>query len=151
MKKDRTTKGSPKQSEDIFIEVSETEYKSSLAKGLDPETLLKPGRHKFVRGGFKKLHPNFDPKQATVQIETPLDEDVFQSLCHRAGLAEGQFDAASLNAVLREMIAQDEKVQAQEKTSSNVINLLDDPRFTEFLDQRISAQLAKQKRKRKAA
>ncbi len=134
-----------------YITITEADYQADLATGLDPETLLKPGRHKFMRGGFKTMHPNFDPKQATVQIDTPLDQDVYQYLHQRAGLAEGEFNAASISAVLREMIAQDEKAQAQEKASSKVINLLDDPRFTEFLDQRISAQLAKQKRKRKAA
>lgn len=151
MKKNPTTKVLHKKSEEVVIEVTEKEYKSSLAKGLDPESLLKPGRHKFVRGGFKKMHPGFDPKNAKVQIDTPLDQDVYQYLRKRAGLAEGEFNADSISAVLREMIELDKTALVQEKPSSVVIRMLDDPRFTELLDQRITAQIAKQKRKRKAA
>jgi hypothetical protein len=146
MKRTPITKDLTKKSDELYIEVTEKEYKSSLAKGLDPESLLKPGCHKFMRGGFKKLHPNFDPKNAKVQIDTPLDQDIYQYLHQRAGLAEGEFDADSISAVLRELIELDKAMQAPA-----VVNLLADPRFTKLLDQRITAQLAKQKRKRKAA
>jgi hypothetical protein len=40
--------------------VTEEQYRAMQAKGIDEEALLKPGRHKFVRGLFKKMHPEYD-------------------------------------------------------------------------------------------
>ena len=149
MKINHITKGLQNKSDEVFIEVTEKDHQASLAKGLDPESLLKPGRHKFMRGGFKQMHPNFDPKKAPVQIEMPLDADVYHYLRQRAGLAEGECNADAISAALREMIALDTIAPAN--APAVVIRLLANPRFTKLLDERISAQLIKQKRKRKVA
>ena len=41
----------------VVIEVSEADYAADIAAGLTEEETLKPGRHKFIRGGFLKRHP----------------------------------------------------------------------------------------------
>jgi hypothetical protein len=41
----------------VVIEVSEADYAADIAAGLSEEETLKPGRHKFTRGGFLKRHP----------------------------------------------------------------------------------------------
>ncbi len=38
------------------------------AKGIDEEALLKPGRHKFVRGLFKHMHPDYDLRQRSKEM-----------------------------------------------------------------------------------
>ena len=49
--------------ETIIIEVSEENYQRDLASGLDEDEVLKPGRHKFIRGGFFKRHPELKPRK----------------------------------------------------------------------------------------
>ncbi len=49
--------------ETIIVEVSEEDYQRDLAAGLDEDEILKPGRHKFIRGGFLKRHPEFKPRK----------------------------------------------------------------------------------------
>jgi hypothetical protein len=37
------------RAKEVYIEVTEEEYRAALANGSDEETLLKPGRHVFRR------------------------------------------------------------------------------------------------------
>jgi hypothetical protein len=40
----------PKEKTDeVFIDVTEAQYRAMQAEGIDEEALLEPGRHKFVR------------------------------------------------------------------------------------------------------
>jgi len=43
--------------ENVTIEVSEEDYQANLAAGIDEEATMKPGRYRFIRGGFLKRHP----------------------------------------------------------------------------------------------
>jgi hypothetical protein len=49
--------------ETVIIEVSEEDYHRDLAAGLDEDEVLKPGRHKFKRGGFLARHPELKPRK----------------------------------------------------------------------------------------
>ena len=51
-----------KKSSTVTFEVTEKQYQATLVKGIDEESILKPGKHKFVRGLFKLMHPEYDPK-----------------------------------------------------------------------------------------
>jgi len=42
--------------QEIFVDVSEEEYAADLARGLQEDEVLKPGRHRFKRGGFLTRH-----------------------------------------------------------------------------------------------
>ncbi len=46
----------------VTIEVSEENYQADLTAGLSEEEIMKPGRYKFVRGGFLKRHPELKSK-----------------------------------------------------------------------------------------
>jgi hypothetical protein len=46
----------------VILEVSEEDYRKDLEAGLSEDELLKPGRHKFTRGGFLKRHPELKGK-----------------------------------------------------------------------------------------
>jgi hypothetical protein len=41
---------------EIIIDVTEEEYQAHLAKGLQEDEMLKPGRHTFRRGNFLARH-----------------------------------------------------------------------------------------------
>jgi hypothetical protein len=49
-----------KKSGTVTFEVTEKQYQEMLAKGIDEESILKPGKHKFVRGLFKQMHPEYE-------------------------------------------------------------------------------------------
>jgi hypothetical protein len=49
--------------ETVIVEISEEDYQRDLAAGLDEDEILKPGRHKFKRGGFLKRHPELRPRK----------------------------------------------------------------------------------------
>jgi hypothetical protein len=46
----------------IIVEVSEETYRRDIEAGLTDEETLKPGRYKFIRGGFLKRHPEMKDK-----------------------------------------------------------------------------------------
>ncbi len=48
---------------EFWFEVTPEEYLAEVMAGIDPETLIRPGRHKAVRGGLLKRHPDFDPAE----------------------------------------------------------------------------------------
>ena len=52
-----------KKKTEVTMVVTEEDYRRDLRKGLEPEETLKPGVHKFRRGGFLERH-GLTPKQA---------------------------------------------------------------------------------------
>jgi hypothetical protein len=46
----------------VTIEVSEDDYQTDLASGIDEEATMKPGRYVFKRGGFLARHPELKLK-----------------------------------------------------------------------------------------
>jgi hypothetical protein len=76
------------------LDVSEEEYKAMQAKGLDEESLFKPGRHTFHRRPADKiLHRD----NKTVVIH--LDEETFKFYQNRT--AENKTLEEQINAELR--------------------------------------------------
>jgi hypothetical protein len=53
----------------VTIEISEEDYLADLAAGCDEDETMKPGRYKFVRGGFLDRHPEFKSKIRTARNE----------------------------------------------------------------------------------
>ena len=47
----------------VTMIVTPKDYQRELADGVDPQFAFKPGKHRFVRGGFLKRH-NLSPEQA---------------------------------------------------------------------------------------
>jgi len=44
-----------------ILDVTEADYKAQLARVKDKDAVLKPGRYRYERGGFKRRHPDFAP------------------------------------------------------------------------------------------
>lgn len=57
-----------KKPDEVYIDVTEEQYRAMQAEGIDEEALLKPGRHKFVRGLFKKMHPDYDLRRRSKEM-----------------------------------------------------------------------------------
>ena len=63
--------------------VTQKDYQRELAAGVEPQLAFKPGKHRFVRGGFLKRH-NLSPEQlremaqpesvrAAISIKIPVE------------------------------------------------------------------------------
>ena len=137
-----------KKSDEVYIDVTEEQYDAMRAKGIDEEALLKPGRHKFVRGLFKKMHPDYEPSTAKVRISIHLDADVLAHFRARAA----QFNAApyqtQINNELRAVMEREKS--SKSRVAADYSSLLDNSDFIAALAERVS-QLKSLKRRKKAA
>jgi len=52
----------PRQKSTVTMIVTQKDYERELARGVEPEFAFKPGKHRFVRGGFLKRH-NLSPER----------------------------------------------------------------------------------------
>jgi uncharacterized protein (DUF4415 family) len=143
----KPTARSKAKSDEGYFEVTEAEYRASLAKGLDEESLLKPGRHKFIRGGFKKMHPDYDPKTAKVKISMYLDQDILNFFRARAAEPHAAPYQTQINQALREFMERSASIATIRRAA-----LLEDEEFIGAIADLVQARLsAADKGKRKAA
>jgi uncharacterized protein (DUF4415 family) len=135
------------KSDEGYFEITEAEYRASLAKGLDDETLLKPGRHKFIRGGFKKMHPDYDPKTAKVKISMYIDKDILNFFRARAAKPHAAPYQTQINQALREFMERSANAATAKRA-----DLLEDEEFVGAVADLVQVRLSSAgKRKRKAA
>jgi uncharacterized protein (DUF4415 family) len=52
----------------VTMTVTEKDYERELTRGVEPQFAFKPGKHRFVRGGFLKRH-NLSPEQVRDMVE----------------------------------------------------------------------------------
>jgi uncharacterized protein (DUF4415 family) len=127
------------------------------AEGIDEDALLKPGRHKFVRGLFKKMHPDYDPKKAKVRISIYLDADVLAWFRARAEEPNAAPYQTQINNELRAMMEREmaNKTSARRvkgaKSAVDYAALLDDLEFIAAIAERVRQHPQSRKRKQKAA
>ncbi len=126
-------------SKEGHLDITEAEYKSGLAKGLGGETLLKPGRHKFIRGGFKKMHPNYTTKDAKVKISIYLDKDILNHFRARADKPDAAPYQTQINNALREIMEQDLTTCSSEATQASA--LIHDTRFIAAVAKEVTTRL----------
>lgn len=135
------------KSEEGYFEVTEAEYQASLAKGLGEESLLKPGRHKFIRGGFKKMHPDYDPKTAKVKISMYIDKDILNFFRARASKPHAAPYQTQINQALREFMERSATAATTKRAE-----LLEDEEFVGAVADLVQARLSSaNKDRRKAA
>ena len=133
--------------DEIIVDVTEEEYQADLARGLRDDEVLRPGRHKFIRGGFLKRH-GVTPEEvkqwpATVEVLTHLDLDVYNFF---AAQAKGRKVGDLINEIVRlEMVRQTEALPPA------AVELLENPKFIKALAVRLANADIKPKRVRKAA
>ncbi len=152
-----------KKSDAVYIDVTEEQYRAMKAKGVDEEALLKPGRHKFVRGLFKKMHPDYEPKKAKVRISIYLDADVLAWFRARAEEPNAAPYQTQINNELQALMEREmaDKTSARRakgakgakaaKSATDYAVLLDDPQFIAAIAERVRQHPQSRKRKQKAA
>jgi hypothetical protein len=133
--------------DEIIVEVTEAEYQADLARGLQEDEVLRPGRHRFVRGGFLKRH-GVTPEEVkqwpvTVEVQTRLDLDVFNFLTAQA-------NGRKLGEIINELLRQ-EMTRQTEALPPAALELLENPQFIKALAIRLASTDTKPKRTRKAA
>jgi len=126
--------------DEVTIEVSEEDYQREKAAGIEEEALLKPGRHKFIRGGFKKRHPDFDVKQAMahtkITLSLALDQAVLTFFKEQAALPGAPTMEEQINRVLREFME-------QSKATAEAARLVNDASFIAAVAERVKDHLNK--------
>lgn len=86
---------------EIVVDVSEEEYKEDLARGLYEDEIMKPGRHKFIRGGFLKRR-GIDIDPGKIRISVDIDPDILSYFKERASGPD--LYKTEFNKILRELI-----------------------------------------------
>jgi uncharacterized protein (DUF4415 family) len=90
------------------IEVTPEDYADARARGLSPDETLRPGQHRFERGGFLKRHglTPAEVEAASVQIEIklPLDSDVLDYFQQRAAAVGAESCQSYINQALRQLM-----------------------------------------------
>ena len=130
-------------SDETIINVTEEEYEADLARGLRDDEILRPGRHKFVRGGFLKRH-GVTPEEVkqwrrTVEVQSRLDLEVYNFFVSQS---EGRKVGDIINEVMRQ------EMERQTSLPTTAVELLENPRFIKAIADRLDT---KTKRVRKAA
>jgi len=130
--------------DEVMIEITEEDYAQSLKEGVDKEDALKPGKYNFVRGGFRKRHPDFDSAKAEIKVRACvyLDLKVLNFFKERAGLKEEELleGASSLvNQILLEFM---ERENAKETLQEDLsLQLLENDQFIDEVARRVQEKL----------
>lgn len=81
------------------LDVSEEQYEEMKAKGLDEETLFKPGRHTF-----RRRDPNKIVKKDNKTVVLHLDEETFSYYQRRAAEKETESVEEQIRIELRTIV-----------------------------------------------
>jgi uncharacterized protein (DUF4415 family) len=113
---------------DLILDMTQEDYQTQLAKGIDQEAILQPGEHKFERGGFFSRH-NIKPgeidtslKNIKIAISIRLDADIlehFKKLAQRPGSAPYQ---TLINETLRQCIENQNQSNGLDLQRNQLIN-----------------------------
>lgn len=126
---------------EVTVEITEQDYREARKRGLTDEETLLPGKHKFIRGGFRKRHPDYDPKTAQVRVGLYLYLD-HEVLAHFKNLA-AQPGALSVEAQINQALHQ--FIEAQTKKQSLIDELLGNADFIASVAARVKTQQASRK------
>jgi uncharacterized protein (DUF4415 family) len=120
--------------------------------------LLKPGKHKFVRGLFKKMHPDYSPQTSKVRISIYVDADVLAYFRQRAAQENAAPYQTQMNNELRAVMEREAANGASAKRPAKASRaamdysaLLNDPDFIAAIAERVRQQSNPRKRSQKAA
>ncbi|MGH9767751.1 MAG: hypothetical protein ACREAB_09995 [Blastocatellia bacterium] len=140
------------QDDEVIVEVTREQYQAALARGLEPEETLAPGTHKFIRGGFLKRHPNFDPATAptTIYIRLGLDQEVLEYFKRLAEQTGADSYETPIKRVLREAMEKGKQKPVDLSLDAQAA-LLDNPQFIEAVAERVKKTISKKAVSKKAA
>ena len=144
-----TNKKVRKKSGEVTVEVTAKQYQALQAKGIDEDALLKPGKHTFVRGLFKRMHPDYDPRKAKVRISMYLDADVLAHFRARAAQRHAAPYQTQINNELRAIM--ERGIVAPGQTAIRDYSLLlDNADFIAALAERLAKMQARKRRPKTA-
>jgi uncharacterized protein (DUF4415 family) len=134
---------SRKKAKEVQIDVTEEDEQADAAAGVEAEFRLKPGRHKFTRGGFLKRHPDFKAEQTSarqvkVRISILLDLDVLNYFKARAAQPHAAPYQTQINNELRALME-----GGSSRSSSPYSSLVDDDRFISAVAERVQERRVK--------
>lgn len=130
-----------------IVNVTEADYKAQLARVKDEDAVLKPGRYRYERGGFKRRHPDFAPQTGKVKISILLDADVLAYFRARAEQPHAAAYQTQINQELRQLMERDQQQPTKSAMTGDYANLLGDPNFIAAVAERVEAQRKKAQRK----
>lgn len=141
-----------KKTQEVVIDVTERDYQRGRAKGISEEALLKPGRHKFVRGANPLVRagllPATPPKK--IRISILLDEDILEHFKQRAATPNALPYQTQINNELRAVMMEDRGITVE--VEDDGAGLHTNPAFIKAVAKSVKQQLAQdQKRQRKSA
>jgi uncharacterized protein (DUF4415 family) len=129
------------------VDVTEADYKAQLARVKDKDAVLKPGRYRYERGGFKRRHPDYSPQTSKVKISILLDADVLAYFRARAERPHAAPYQTQINQELRQLMERDQRQSAKSAVAGDYADLLDDPAFIEAVAERVEERRKKARRK----
>ncbi len=144
--------GKPRQlAKEVFIDVTEEDYRRMQAKGIQEDALLKPGRHRFVRGLNPLIRagllPATPPKK--VRVSLLIDEDIIEHFKRRAAELNALPFHTQINSELRNVVLEDLGVTV-EVVDENAA-LLNNQAFIQAVARSVKEQLAQEPKRRKRA
>jgi len=153
MKSKSSKNGKPRQlAKEVIIDVTEEDYRRMQAKGIHEDALLKPGRHRFVRGLNPLIRagllPATSPKKARVSIL--LDEDIIEHFKQRAASPNALPFQTQINNTLRAAVVDDlggVTVEVEDESAA----LLNNQTFIQAVACSVKEQLAQERKRRKRA
>ena len=127
----------------IIVDVSAADYQADLAKGLQADETLQPGRHTFRRGGFLQRHAGAELAELAapnkIRISINLDVDVLEHFKRRAAQPNAAPYQTQINSALRSVMEQ-EAAQPRPSLFSYADALLADQRFIDAVARRVAEQ-----------
>ena len=141
-KKNNTT---AKPAQTIVVDVSAADYQADLAKGLQADETMQPGRHIFRRGGFLQRHGQAtlmaQPLPAKIRISINIDADILDYFKARAAQPNAAVYQTQINSALRTVMEQEQE-QSQPILISYADALLADQRFIDAVARRVAERPA---------
>ena len=143
----RKTAKPARTNDEITVEVTQAQYDAKRARGLDDDEVLHPGKHKFVRGGFLKRHPELDPQNPNrkQRITIWLDTDIIEHFKQQSAQRNAPAYQTQINQALRTIV---DAAVPQLKEASQPVTL--EPAVIKAIATEIASQLTR-KPNRKAA
>lgn len=116
---------------EAILKVTQADYEEMKAKGIDDESLLKPGEYKLRRRTRIATREELHPSNTKVELLLKLDLDVLRHFQNRAENAEIETLQQLLNEKLRAVMEEELKLEELEN------KLLKDKKFITALAEEV--------------
>ena len=129
------------------VDITEADYQAQRARIKDEDAVLRPGRYRYERGGFKRRHPDYAPQTSKVKISILLDADVLAYFRARAAQPHAAPYQTQINQELRQLMERDQRQLEKATVAREYAGLLNDPAFIAAVAERVEAQRKRARRK----